>query len=80
MSPVRLLHQCLLPGGNGLFAAITHLRLVVEYHAILPNKTVSCRIHCDSKVTLARVLTNITMFWCDRKVHYDHELRYGPAF
>jgi ribonuclease HI len=39
----------------GLFAAITHLRLVVEYHAIIPNKNASCRIYCDSKAALARV-------------------------
>jgi hypothetical protein len=36
----------------GLFAAITHLRLVVEYYAIIPNKNDSCRI---SKGALARV-------------------------
>ena len=39
----------------GLFAAITHLRLVVEYHAIRPSKDASCRIYCDSKAALARV-------------------------
>jgi hypothetical protein len=40
----------------GIFAAITHLRLVVEYYHIIPNKNVSCRIHCDSKAALARVV------------------------
>jgi hypothetical protein len=39
----------------GLFAAVTHLRLVVEYYHIIPNKNVSCRIFCDSKAALARV-------------------------
>jgi ribonuclease HI len=39
----------------GLFAAVTHLRLVVEYYRIIPDKNVSCRIYCDSKAALARV-------------------------
>jgi ribonuclease HI len=40
---------------TGLFAAITHLGLVVEYFAITPTKTTSCRIYYDSKGALARV-------------------------
>jgi hypothetical protein len=40
---------------GGKFAAITHLRLVVEYYAITPTNTASCRIYCNSKVALARV-------------------------
>jgi ribonuclease HI len=61
----------------GLFAAITHLRLVVEYHAILPNKNVSCRIHCDSKGALARVVDKYydgfgTTGRC--RTHYDLEV------
>jgi hypothetical protein len=39
----------------GLFSAITHLRLLVEYYAITPAKTASCRIYCDSKAALAWV-------------------------
>jgi hypothetical protein len=39
----------------GLFAAVTHLRLVVEYYRIIPNKKVACHIYCDSKGALARV-------------------------
>jgi hypothetical protein len=38
-----------------LFAATTHLCLVVEYYAITPTKTTSYRIYCDSKSALARV-------------------------
>jgi hypothetical protein len=39
----------------GIFAAITHLRLVVEYYAITPTKSTSCRIYWDCKGALARV-------------------------
>jgi hypothetical protein len=37
----------------GLFAAVMHLRLVIEYYHIIPNKNASCRIFCDSKAALA---------------------------
>ncbi len=40
----------------GVFAALTHLRLVVEYYRIAPHQTSSCRIYCDSKAALARVV------------------------
>jgi ribonuclease HI len=58
----------------GLFAAITHLRLVVEYYHIIPNKNVSCRIYCDSKAALARVVDKYydgfgTTWRC--RTHYD---------
>jgi ribonuclease HI len=58
----------------GLFAAITHLRLVVEYYHIIPNKNVSCRIYCDSKADLARVVDEYydgfgTTWRC--RTHYD---------
>jgi hypothetical protein len=61
----------------GIFAAITHLRLVVEYYHIIPNKNVSCRIHCDSKAALARVVDKHydgfgTTWWC--RTHYDLEV------
>jgi hypothetical protein len=39
----------------GLFAAITHLHLVVEYYAITLTKSTSCFIHHDSKGALPRV-------------------------
>jgi hypothetical protein len=61
----------------GIFAAITHLRLVVEYYHIIPNKNVSCRIHCDSKAALARVVDEYydgfgTTWRC--RTHYDLEV------
>jgi hypothetical protein len=38
---------------RGSFAAITYLRLVVEfYHVALPNDA-KCWIHCDSKAALS---------------------------
>jgi ribonuclease HI len=40
----------------GLFAALTHLRLVVEYCHIVPSEKASCRIYCDSRAALARVV------------------------
>jgi hypothetical protein len=60
-----------------LFAAITHLRLVVEYYHIIPNKNVSCRIFCDSKAALARVADKYydgfgTTWRC--RTHYDLEV------
>jgi hypothetical protein len=67
----------------GLFAAITHLRLVVEYNGIIPNKNVSYRIYCDGKAALARAVDEyydgFGRTWRYR-THYDHTLRYGPAF
>jgi ribonuclease HI len=61
----------------GLFAAITHLRLVVEYYHIIANKNVSCRIYCDSKAALARVVDKYydgfgTTWRC--RTHYDLEV------
>jgi hypothetical protein len=61
----------------GLFAAVTHLRLVVEYHAIRPNKEASCRIYCDSQGALARVADKHydgfgTSARC--RTHYDLEV------
>jgi ribonuclease HI len=61
----------------GLFAAITHLRLVVEYYAIIPNKNDSCRIYCDSKGALARVADQYyDGFGTTRRCrpHYDLEV------
>ena len=61
----------------GLFAAVTHLRLVVEYYHIIPNKNVSCRIYCDSKAALARVADKYydgfgTTWRC--RTNYDFEV------
>jgi hypothetical protein len=39
----------------GIFAAITHLRLVVQFYHIVPPENLSCRIYCDSKGALSRV-------------------------
>jgi hypothetical protein len=44
---------------SGLFAALTHLRLVVEYFHIIPKENASCRIYCDSKAALTRVVDNL---------------------
>jgi hypothetical protein len=57
-----------------LLAALTHLRLVVEYYVIIPNKTVSCRIHCDSKGALARCRTNTRWIWHYWQVPHGHDL------
>ena len=61
----------------GLFAAITHLHLMVEYHALRPSKDASCRIYCDSKGALARVVDTYydgygTTGRC--RTHYDLEV------
>jgi ribonuclease HI len=61
----------------GLFAAITHLRLVVEYYHIVPPKNASCCIYCDSKAALARVADKYydgfgTSWRC--RTHYDLEV------
>jgi hypothetical protein len=61
----------------GSVAAITHLRLVVEYYAIIPNKNDSHRIYCDSKGALARVADKYydgfgTTGRC--RTHYDLEV------
>jgi hypothetical protein len=61
----------------GLFAAITHLRLAVEYYAIIPHANSSCRIYCDSKAALARVVDEYydgfgTTWRC--RTHYDLEV------
>jgi ribonuclease HI len=61
----------------GLFAALTHLRLVVEYFHIIPKETASCRIYCDSKAALARVddkyYDDFGTTWRCRR-HYDLEV------
>jgi hypothetical protein len=66
----------------GLFAAITHLRLVVEYYAITPTKTTSCRIYCDRLILLGKG-TNTTMdlVQLEGAVHTTiSKWQYGPAF
>jgi hypothetical protein len=40
----------------GLFPTLTLLRLVVEYFHIVPGEKASCRMYCDSKAALARVV------------------------
>jgi hypothetical protein len=39
----------------GIFAALTHLRLIVEFFHIVLREKASCRIYCDSRAALARV-------------------------
>jgi ribonuclease HI len=61
----------------GIFAALTHLRLVVEYFHIVLREKASCRIYCDSRATLARVDDKYyedfrTMWRC--RQHYDFEI------
>jgi ribonuclease HI len=40
----------------GLFAALTHLRLIVEHFHIVPSEKASRRIYCDSRAALAWVV------------------------
>jgi hypothetical protein len=62
----------------GLFAAVTHLRLVVEYFHIVPSEKASCRTYCDSsRAALARVVDKYyedfgTTWRC--RQHYDFEV------
>jgi hypothetical protein len=61
----------------GLFAALTHLRLIVEYSHIVPSGKASCRIYCDSRAALARVVDKYyedfgTTWRC--RQHYDFEV------
>ena len=39
----------------GLLAAITYLRLVIEYHTVTVSDEMACTIFCDSKAALSRV-------------------------
>ena len=40
----------------GILAALTYLRLVIEYHqVVLPQRGLNCTIHCDSQAALSRV-------------------------
>jgi hypothetical protein len=40
----------------GLFAALTHVRLVIEYfHMVLPHGAFTATVYCDSKAALQRV-------------------------
>jgi ribonuclease HI len=61
----------------GLFAALTHLRLVVEYFHIVLSEKASCRIYCDSRAALARVddkyYEDFGTTWRCRQ-HYDFEV------
>jgi hypothetical protein len=52
----------------GLFATLTHLRLIVEYFHIVLREKASCRIYCDSRAALARV---------DDKYYEDFAVQHG---
>jgi ribonuclease HI len=61
----------------GIFAALTHLRLIVELFHIVLREKASCRIYCDSRAALARVDDKYyedfgTMWRC--RQHYDFEV------
>jgi ribonuclease HI len=60
----------------GIFATLTHLRLIVEFLHIVLCEKASCRIYCDSRAALARVddkyYEDFGTTWRCRQ-HYDFE-------
>jgi hypothetical protein len=61
----------------GIFAAITHLRLVVQFYHIVPPKNLFCHIHCDNKGALSRVGNKFYDGFCTTWrccMHYDLEV------
>jgi hypothetical protein len=61
----------------GIFAALTHLRLIVEFYHIVLRKKASCSIYCDSRAALALVddkyYEDFGTTWRCRQ-HYDFEV------